>query len=66
MTSTGTLKRLKQEWQYTCSLIALQTQTYDTLVKLSLKSFIRALVLAFKFPNTIFVASFLFLSINTA
>ena len=48
MTSTGTLKRLKRELQYTCSLVAPQIWAYDTLVNLSFKSFFRTLVLAFK------------------
>ena len=60
MTSTGTLKRLKRELQYTCSLVAPQIRAYDTLVNLSLKSFFCTLVLAFKSPSKVFVASFLF------
>ena len=60
MTSTGTLKPLKRKWKFACSLIAPQTQTYDTPVILDLKYFIRTLVLAFKSPNTVFVASLLF------
>ena len=57
MTSTATLKPLKLKSQYSCSLIAPQTQTYDTPVMLALKCFICTLVLAFKSPNTVFVAS---------
>ena len=60
MTSTATLKPLKLKWQYACSLIAPQAQTYDTPVMLALKCFIRTLVLAFKSPNTVSVASLLF------
>ena len=60
MTSTGALKRLKCKWAIFCSLIAPQTQTYNTPVMLALKRFIRSLVLVFKSPNTVFVASLLF------
>ena len=60
LTSTGTLKPLKWKWQFAYSSIAPQTQTYDTLVMLALKSFIGTLVIAFKSPNTVFVAFLLF------
>ena len=56
MTSTPTLKPLKNKLQYACSLIALQTQTYDTSVLLAFKFFTRTLFLAFKSTNTVFVA----------
>ena len=60
MTTTETLKRLKCKWAIFCCLIAPQNQTYNTRVMLALKCFIRTLVLAFKSPNTVFVASLLF------
>ena len=60
MTSTPTLKPLKNKLQYACSLIALQTQTYDTSVLLAFKFFTRTLVLAFKSTNTVFVAESVF------
>ena len=60
MTCTATLKPLKRKWYFSCSLIAPQTQVYDNPVILALKFFIRTLVLAFKSPNTVFVASLLF------
>ena len=60
LTSTGTLKPLKWKWQFAYSSIAPQTQTYDTLVMLALKSFIGTLVIAFKSSNTVFVAFLLF------
>ena len=59
MTSARTLKPLKCNWQYTCSLIAPKTQTCDTPVMLALKCFIRSLVLPFKSQDTVFVDSLL-------
>ena len=59
MISARTLKPLKRNWQYTCSLIAVKTQTCDTPVMLALKCFIRTLDLPFKSPNTVFVDSLL-------
>ena len=55
MTSTLTIKPLKNNRQYACSLIALQTQTYDTSVMLAFKFFTRTFVLAFKSPKAVFV-----------
>ena len=67
MTSIGTLKPLeRRKLHFACSLKTPQTPTYDIRFMLALKTFICTLVLAFKSPNTVFVASFDFLSFNTA
>ena len=60
MTSRRALKRIKCKRAIFCSLIAPQTQTYDTLVVLGLKCFSRTLVIAFKSPNTVFIFSLRF------